>query len=133
MRQRWFSRRALLLHLVVLIVVPTFLRLCVWQIDRALSGNELSWAYVFEWPFFAGYALYLWWKLIHDESNDKDVVTRDEKATAKANKPAGATSVDRTEDPSDNSARSIHEREDEELAAYNRYLGELNASTRTRY
>jgi len=37
------------------------------EIGRALSGNELSWAYVFEWPMFAGYAVYMWHKLIHDD------------------------------------------------------------------
>lgn len=37
------------------------------EILRALSGNALSWAYVFEWPFFAGYAIYVWRKLLNDE------------------------------------------------------------------
>ncbi len=61
----WFSRRALKLHAVILIVVPSFLALCVWQVYRATDGNELSWAYVFEWPFFAAYAVYMWWRLLH--------------------------------------------------------------------
>ncbi|MCL4445307.1 MAG: hypothetical protein M1134_00295 [Actinobacteria bacterium] len=122
MRQRWLSRRALLLHLVVLIVVPLFLRLCVWQIDRATSGNELSWAYVFEWPFFAGYALYLWWKLIHDESNNTIGEVREIR--------------DVREDADHNDQlldRSVVDREEEELAAYNRYLSELNDSTRSEH
>jgi hypothetical protein len=33
--------------------------LCRWQINRALNGNRLSWAYVFEWPFFGGYAVFV--------------------------------------------------------------------------
>jgi hypothetical protein len=33
---------------------------------RARSGNTLSWAYVFEWPIFAGYAIYMWRKLLKD-------------------------------------------------------------------
>jgi hypothetical protein len=37
---------------------------------RARSGNTLSWAYVFEWPLFAAYALYMWHKLLKDESED---------------------------------------------------------------
>ncbi len=36
------------------------------EIHRALSGNTLSWAYVFEWPIFAGYAVYLARKLIRE-------------------------------------------------------------------
>jgi len=47
-------------------VVPGCIALCWWQVTRALSGNSLSWAYVFEWPIFAGYAVFMWWKLIHE-------------------------------------------------------------------
>ncbi len=61
----WFTPRAFRLHAVILIVVPAFMALCFWQIDRATAGNELSWAYVFEWPFFAAYAIYMWWRLLH--------------------------------------------------------------------
>ena len=60
----WLSRRALKLHAVILFVVPAFLALCLWQISRALGGNSLSWAYVFEWPFFAAYAIYMWWRFV---------------------------------------------------------------------
>jgi hypothetical protein len=35
------------------------------EVRRALGGNELSWAYVFEWPLFAAFALYLWWQTLH--------------------------------------------------------------------
>jgi hypothetical protein len=62
----WWSRRAIGLHVVILIVVPTFAALCSWQLHRALDGNGLSWAYVFEWPFFAGYAIYMWWRFLHE-------------------------------------------------------------------
>jgi len=37
---------------------------------RARSGNTLSWAYVFEWPFFAGYAVYMWRKLLRAEAGE---------------------------------------------------------------
>ena len=66
MKQTWWSRRAIGLHVVILIVVPTFAALCLWQLHRALDGNGLSWAYVFEWPFFAGYAIYMWWRFLHE-------------------------------------------------------------------
>ena len=56
------------LHLTLLVVLPAFAFLTKWQLDRALGGNTLSWAYTFEWPLFAGYALYVWWQLIHDNS-----------------------------------------------------------------
>jgi hypothetical protein len=33
------------------------------ELSRALSGNMLSWAYVFEWPVLGGYAVHMWRKL----------------------------------------------------------------------
>jgi hypothetical protein len=38
-----------------------------WQLHRALAGNELSWAYTFEWPLFAMFGVYFWAKTIWDE------------------------------------------------------------------
>lgn len=65
MRQRWFSSRAIALHVAVVVVIAACAALAVWQVRRATGGNDLSWAYVFEWPFFAGVAVYAWWDLIH--------------------------------------------------------------------
>jgi DNA-binding transcriptional regulator of glucitol operon len=114
----WFSRRALKLHAVILIVVPAFLALCLWQIDRATGGNELSWAYVFEWPFFAAYAIYMWWRLLHAVP---------ERTAPPAT--ADTTSGGRTEAGSgteDTSAETPEQKEeDAELAAYNDYLAQL--------
>lgn len=36
------------------------------ELLRAQSGNSLSWVYVFEWPLFGGYAIYMWRKLLKD-------------------------------------------------------------------
>jgi hypothetical protein len=36
------------LHVTVAVVVPVCLALCDWQVHRAVAGNTLSWAYVFE-------------------------------------------------------------------------------------
>jgi hypothetical protein len=55
------------MHVTLLILLPTFIFLTKWQLDRALGGNALSWAYTFEWPLFALYAVYVWWQLIHDQ------------------------------------------------------------------
>ena len=71
MSPAWFSRRAILLHLTALIVVPGCLALGWWQLHRALSGNDLSWAYTVEWPFFACYGVYMWWKLVHEQPGDQ--------------------------------------------------------------
>jgi len=65
--RRWTSRRALLLHLAVLVVAPACLAAGWWQATRALSGNGLSWFYSIEWPAFAVLAIVGWWRLIHED------------------------------------------------------------------
>jgi hypothetical protein len=63
---RFFTRRCIALHMVTLLLVSSFLLAAWWQYECARGGNGLSWAYVFEWPAFAVYAIYMWWQLIHD-------------------------------------------------------------------
>jgi hypothetical protein len=113
----WLSRRAIKLHVVILIVVPTFLALCLWQINRALGGNSLSWAYVFEWPIFAAYAVYMWWRFVHEAAED-----RSPPATTGAD-PGGPAASANPKAPGP--AGPAEKREDAELAAYNDYLARL--------
>lgn len=61
---RWVCRRSVLLHTALLLVLPLCAIAAWWQIQRALSGNGLSWLYVFEWPAFAVIAVWLWWVLV---------------------------------------------------------------------
>jgi len=124
-KQVWFSRRAVRLHAVILVVVPAFMALCLWQLSRALGGNELSWAYVFEWPLFAAYAVYMWWRFVH-ESPEGAPEGMGSAAGANA-RPSG--------DPAA-AARHAAEagrraREDAELSAYNDYLAELAEQDRS--
>ena len=67
MRKRWFSKRALVYHAILLILVPGCLFAAWWQVHRAMSGNLLSYAYSVEWPVFAGIAVVGWWQLIHED------------------------------------------------------------------
>jgi hypothetical protein len=114
----WLSRRALKLHVVILIVVPAFMALCFWQLSRALDGNTLSWAYVFEWPLFAAYAVYMWWRFLHEAAEEGSP------PAAAGTEPGGPTSSAAA--PTAPSAQTPEQtEEDEELAAYNSYLAEL--------
>jgi hypothetical protein len=89
MRTLWWSRRAITLHVALVVAVPLFLTLGAWQLSRALQGNLLSWAYTFEWPFFAGYATWMWWRLVHEETaSPADLVP------AAARRHAGSRSVE---------------------------------------
>ena len=65
--QRSANWRAIRLHATILVVLPLFLVLAHWQLNRALSGNGLSWFYAVEWPLFGAYALYVWWRLFREE------------------------------------------------------------------
>jgi hypothetical protein len=122
----WLTPRALKLHAVILIVVPGFMALCVWQIYRAIGGNELSWAYVFEWPFFAAYAIYMWWRFVHEvPETTPSVVSADTRTV-----PAGGTVTPAVTDDDVAGAEDAEEAkdaEDAELAAYNQYLAQLAA------
>ena len=66
MRKRWLSRRAFVLHFLLITVVPACLLAGWWQVHRALSGNLLSYFYSVEWPIFAILGGVAWWQLIHD-------------------------------------------------------------------
>ena len=66
--RRYFTPRCIGMHVTLLILLPAFAWLTWWQLERALGGNTLSWAYTFEWPLFAVYAIYVWWQLIHDQT-----------------------------------------------------------------
>ena len=54
-------------HLIMIGSVYGMLALGDWQLHRAESGNALSWAYTFEWPIFAVFAVVFWAKTIRDE------------------------------------------------------------------
>ncbi|MDE3205826.1 MAG: hypothetical protein KGQ66_16585 [Acidobacteriota bacterium] len=88
-----------------------------WQLTRALSGNLLSWMYVFEWPAFAGIAAWLWWVLLTG---------------------AGDRSAGPHGDPPDSrlAGRSAplrwnYEDESASLRSYNSYLAALNSKGQT--
>jgi hypothetical protein len=53
----WLAR-----HGLAAALIAAFLGLGWWQIRRAASGNGLSWAYAVEWPVFAGFVAFLWWR-----------------------------------------------------------------------
>ncbi len=66
MVQRWFSRRALLFHFLLVVIAAGCLYAGWWQVHRAMSGNVLSYLYSVEWPAFAVVATIGWWQLIHE-------------------------------------------------------------------
>ena len=124
-RALWFSRRALTLHAVIIVIVPSFAALCIWQIHRALDGNNLSWAYVFEWPFFAGYAIYMWWRFLHE--NPPAAAAKVAAAVGQRPSAAAGTVSTGTPEPATELAPDADDPDAADRQAYNRYLAELAA------
>jgi hypothetical protein len=112
-RQRWFSRRAVCIHVGALAFIPLCLLAWWWQVSRAFDGNDLSYLYAVEWPLFALIGVYLWWALIH---TDFDTVG------AKAQQAA----IDRGEVSPEPETERRPEEEDPALAAYNDRLAALS-------
>jgi hypothetical protein len=112
-------------HALVVAAVLGMLALGNWQLHRAESGNALSWAYTFEWPVFAGFAIVFWAKTIRDEFRPPvSGRTTPDDLKLPGGRPAGVT-----EDSADG-AEAADDEDDEELAAYNAYLARLTAEAR---
>jgi hypothetical protein len=59
------SASAMKTHLTLVIGLALCTAAFIFELGRAEAGNELSWAYVFEWPLLGIFAIYMWWKLLH--------------------------------------------------------------------
>jgi hypothetical protein len=60
---------ALRLHLTLAGGLSICIGAFIIELLRALGGHSFSWMYVFEWPLFAGFAVYMWWNLL--QGNDR--------------------------------------------------------------
>lgn len=135
MRERWLSRRAFLLHFLLVTVVPGCLLAGWWQVHRALSGNLLSYFYSVEWPIFALLGVVAWWQLLHDRPT-----TAGEQGLAHEGGQEGASAAGQVVSAPARKSWLYHQDESEgravvwqesleapELAEYNRYLKSLSA------
>lgn len=115
MRSKYFSPRALVVH----VALGAWLTMCVlaawWQVGRAIGGNSLSFLYAIEWPCFAVLGVFGWWQLLHvAKSTVDEEATRREYEERMRVEAAVARAVDATQGS-----------EDPLLAAYNDHLAEL--------
>jgi hypothetical protein len=103
-----------------------------WQFRRAMAGNALSWAYTFEWPLFAVFAVVFWAKTIRDEFRIRRGEIPDPRAVAEAQGlPAGVAGTEQVKVGQVSVMQAAAEGdEDEELSAYNAYLARLNAEVK---
>jgi DNA-binding transcriptional regulator of glucitol operon len=114
--RRFFTPAWLGLHALAIALFSAFIGFGWWQLERAQEGNDRSWGYVFEWPLFSVFVVVMWVKMVRDElSDDKEPA---DEAVAEPTRPLSEAEIIRQ-----------HEAEDENLAAYNRYLARLNAES----
>jgi DNA-binding transcriptional regulator of glucitol operon len=114
----WIAR-----HLLALVLTAGFLALGWWQFDRAAGGNTLSWGYTFEWPVFAAFVVFLWFREVQvARHSGQDPPAEPETPAEKL--PGAPVTVGR---PVRVPVRAAKPEDDPELDAYNDYLAWLAA------
>ena len=106
-------------HLAIAVWVPGCALACWWQVQVALSGDDLGWVYSVMWPCFAVFGVVFWWHLVHDDPERIGARGLRRLQRASENSP-GAEARRRSEE-----TIGVAEEHDPELAAYNDYLAEL--------
>ena len=104
-------------HALTVLVAVAFVRLGLWQWHRAhLTGSPQNYGYALQWPAFALFVIAVWWRACRDAVRPP--------GGARPAKPARRPAPELTP------AVPVTDEEDPELAAYNRYLAELNERPR---
>ncbi len=102
----WWSAASLRLHATMLLGVAGCVAAGAFEYTRARAGHPVAWLYTVEWPMFAVFGIYVWWRLLHGEPADR---RRRSLATAATDAP--------TDDVPD-----------EQLIAWQQYLQRLHAT-----
>jgi DNA-binding transcriptional regulator of glucitol operon len=114
-------------HVLALALAAGCLALGWWQFSRATGGNGLSWGYTFEWPVFAGFVVFLWYREVQLERRKQqggaDLEEQDEKEPERL--PGSPVTVGR---PVRVAVHPTATDDDPELDAYNDYLAWLAAN-----
>lgn len=109
----WLAR-----HALAAVLVAACLALGWWQIGRAAGGNTLSWAYAVQWPVFAVFVVFIWWREIRRALGHEAPAPTRKAEDASVRRPVVTARP----------APVVDDRDDPELAAYNHYLAWLNAN-----
>jgi hypothetical protein len=114
--------------MLIVVCVVGLLVLGDWQLRRAEAGNALSWAYTFEWPVFAVFAVVFWVKTIRDELRPPVSADSPQDIGLPAGAFAAAGGGGRRADAGGHAGEE--DGQDEDLAAYNAYLARLTREVR---
>lgn len=113
MKSKYLSRRAIVLHVCLLLWVTMCAVAAWWQVSRAVQGNSLSYMYAIEWPCFAVLGVLGWYAMLNMEkvTANQEAARREYEEQMRAEARAARAKVEEPEDPT--------------LAAYNDHLAEL--------
>jgi DNA-binding transcriptional regulator of glucitol operon len=114
LRPRWLAW-----HAFAVVATVGMFYLGDWQLHRAESGNELSWAYTFEWPLFAVFGVYFWIKSLRDELREHgaDVDAKPAPATAVSAVGESAAAVSAASGPAASGPAATHDSHADPAAA----------------
>jgi hypothetical protein len=118
-RSKYFSPRAIGLHIALIFWIVTCALAAWWQVGRAIQGNSLSYLYSIEWPVIGVMGVLGWYSLLNAEkvSEHKEKARREYEEKMRADALA---------------ARRAAEEEDPTLAAYNDHLARLSQEPKKR-
>ena len=112
MLRRLLRPRWLFGLLLTLAAAAGMLRLGKWQLGRGETTHSLqNYAYAVEWVLFAAFAVFCFYKLAYDADREPDESEQQVDVVLPPPRP------------------QVEEPQDDELAAYNAYLAELNAKS----
>ena len=112
MRSKYFSLRAIGLHLSLIVWILVCALAAWWQVGRAVQGNSLSYLYAIEWPVIGVLGILGWYSMLNMEK----VGEHKERARREYEEKMRADAL---------AARRAAEVEDPTLAAYNDHLATL--------
>lgn len=120
MVKRLLTPRWIAFTLVVIVAVVAMFALAWWQWARyeSVGGSLQNLAYTVQWPLFAVFAVYLWWRLLRDAGKEPEPV----RPKPEDELPPLAPKVVSRPIP----LLAAPEPVDEELESYNRYLSQLS-------
>jgi DNA-binding transcriptional regulator of glucitol operon len=122
MKSKYLTKRALGLHLALVVWVSICLSAAWWQVGRAIQGSSLSYLYAIEWPAFAVLGFFGWYSLLNMEriTEHQERARRDyeEKMRAEAQAAREIEVAAQPEEPA--------------MAAYNDHLAELATQPKKR-
>lgn len=114
MKSKYFSRRALGLHLALIGWIAMSASAAWWQVGRAIQGNSVSFLYSIEWPVIGVLGVLGWYSLLNMEkvTEHQEIARREYEEKMRAEALAARRRSEESEDPT--------------LLAYNDHLAELS-------